>query len=178
MGVASTLGLTLIAGAFAFGFVRSWRHSTDARRRDSQRTAWLRSKRRDEATRIADTVARCFPHAREALIAELERGGDPGEAVRRVLDSVPGVLLGETTFEVVGRNINLPVRWPDPQRRLHGYVAGRTGTGKTTFLTACFKADVDAGRGVAVIGPEHEWFAENLLPQSLPVALPSSSRAR
>jgi hypothetical protein len=164
MGIASTLGLTVLGGAFAFGFVRGWRRSRDTSRRASQRAAWLHSKRRKEAAGIVDTVARCFPHAREALLAALELDRDPEAAVRRVLDSVPGVLIGETTVEIAGRIVALPVRWPDSQRRQHGYLAGRTGTGKTTFQTVCIQAEVDAGRGVAVVGPEHEWFAENLLP--------------
>ena len=161
MGIASTLGLTVLGGAFAVGFVRGWRRSKDANRRETQRAAWLHSKRRKDAAEIVDAVARCFPHAREALRAGLEQGGRPDDVIYRVLDSVPGVLLGETTLAISGRKVTVPVRWPESQRRLH---AGRTGTGKTTLQTICIEAEIDAGRGVAVIGPEHEWFAENLLP--------------
>jgi hypothetical protein len=164
VGIVSTLGLTVLGGAFAVGFVRGWRRSKDATQRETQRAAWLQSKGRKDAAEIVDAVARCFPHAREALRAVLEQGGKPDDVVQRVLDSVPGVLLGETTLAIAGRKVTVPVRWPESQRRLHGYIAGRTGTGKTTLQTICIQAEIAAGRGVAVIGPEHEWFAENLLP--------------
>jgi energy-coupling factor transporter ATP-binding protein EcfA2 len=47
-------------------------------------------------------------------------------------------------------------------RRRHIYVVGKTGTGKTTLLKNMMIADIQAGRGVAVLDP-HGDFAESLL---------------
>jgi len=158
------LGISLVAGAFIVGFLRGWQRTTDARRRENERATYERRKGAEEIGRLVEDLTRCFPHAREALRAELGHGRDPKEAVRKALESVPGVLLGETTIVIAGRPVSVPVRWPASARRKAGYIVGRTGSGKTTLLSLCVKADIDAGHGAGVIAPEHELFAEVLLP--------------
>jgi hypothetical protein len=48
------------------------------------------------------------------------------------------------------------------ERRLHAYVTGKTGTGKSTLLATTIQQDLAAGRGVGLIDP-HGDLAERLL---------------
>ncbi len=161
------LGQVVLAGlsvAFAIGFISGWRRAVEERRRTSTRAANVRRKHDAERVQIVSDIARYFPHAREALLAEPDRGGDPEEAVRRALISVPGVLLGEASVTLAGKRVHLPAVWPTKERRKPGYVTGRTGSGKSTALVRAIKADIDAGMGLLVIAPERELFVETLLP--------------
>src|ERR1700685_4185352 len=47
-------------------------------------------------------------------------------------------------------------------RRRHVYVIGKTGVGKTTLLENMAIADIQSGKGLAIIDPHGE-FAEKLL---------------
>lgn len=60
-----------------------------------------------------------------------------------------GVLIGESSF----RGETKSVRIADDDRRRHIYVIGQTGTGKSTLITNMAVADIEAGKGVAVIDP-------------------------
>jgi hypothetical protein len=52
-----------------------------------------------------------------------------------------------------------PVPMPPPEeRRKHLCILGKTGSGKSTFLEHLIVEDLEAGRGVGVIGPEGELF--------------------
>lgn len=55
-----------------------------------------------------------------------------------------------------------PVCLAETDRRQHVYVVGQTGTGKTTLLRTMVQADMAAGRGVAVIDPHGDLFADLL----------------
>lgn len=48
------------------------------------------------------------------------------------------------------------------ERRLHTYVVGKTGTGKSTLLAGIIRQDLEAGRGVGLIDP-HGDLAERVL---------------
>lgn len=56
----------------------------------------------------------------------------------------------------------LPIFLNDTARRQHVYVAGQTGTGKTTLLKGMILSDIAAGHGVAVLDPHGDLFAELL----------------
>ncbi|MEK7192489.1 MAG: type IV secretory system conjugative DNA transfer family protein, partial [Patescibacteria group bacterium] len=69
-----------------------------------------------------------------------------------------GVTIGETAF----RGEVKPVRVGDEDRRRHLYIIGQTGTGKSTLLVNMICADVEAGKGIAVLDPHGE-LIENIL---------------
>lgn len=68
------------------------------------------------------------------------------------------VFFGETNFR--NQMVKFGIKLPD--RRQHVYVIGKSGTGKTTLLENMAIADIQAGRGLAVIDPHGE-FAEKML---------------
>lgn len=69
-----------------------------------------------------------------------------------------GLLLGR----VVYRGIEYPVRIKQPDRRRHMYVIGKSGSGKSEFIKAMVKQDIEAGKGVCVIDP-HGDLAQDCL---------------
>jgi hypothetical protein len=84
----------------------------------------------------------------------------PGEISRRVApphrllrhpDTVPEpiTMLGEALTTEGAMPFALSV----PERRLHLYLVGQTGTGKSTLLATLAAQDLQAGRGVGVIDP-------------------------
>ncbi|MBI2075428.1 MAG: type IV secretion system DNA-binding domain-containing protein, partial [Candidatus Harrisonbacteria bacterium] len=60
-----------------------------------------------------------------------------------------GTLVGESMY----RGERRPVFITDEDRRRHVYVVGQTGTGKSNLLVNMVRADIAAGKGVAVIDP-------------------------
>jgi hypothetical protein len=64
--------------------------------------------------------------------------------------------LGENRY----LGIPQPVYLTERDRRRHLYVVGQTGTGKTTLLKQMVLADMEAGRGLAVIDPYGDLFEE------------------
>jgi hypothetical protein len=75
-------------------------------------------------------------------------------------DNLPkdGTFIGYATF----RDENKPVHITDADRERHIYVIGQTGTGKSTILGALMLADLQKGKGFAVIDP-HGDLAEGIL---------------
>lgn len=69
-----------------------------------------------------------------------------------------GIVLGRNIF----RGQETEVRMTDEDRRRHLYVIGQTGTGKSTFMKALLRQDVENGKGVCLIDPHGE-FAEFVL---------------
>lgn len=55
-----------------------------------------------------------------------------------------------------------PVSLSEASRRLHTYVVGQTGTGKSTLLSSMILDDIRAGRGLAVIDPHGDLYHELL----------------
>jgi hypothetical protein len=55
-----------------------------------------------------------------------------------------------------------PVQLSEAGRRLHTYVVGQTGTGKSTLLSSMILEDMRAGRGLAVIDPHGDLYHELL----------------
>ena len=66
--------------------------------------------------------------------------------------------FGKTNFR--NQQVKFGIKIDD--RRRHMYVVGKTGTGKTNLLENMAIADIQAGRGVAVVDPHGE-FAEKML---------------
>lgn len=55
-----------------------------------------------------------------------------------------------------------PVHLADTDRSRHLYVIGQTGTGKTTLLRSLMLADMEAGRGLCVVDPHGDLYADLL----------------
>jgi len=55
-----------------------------------------------------------------------------------------------------------PIGMTLEQRRMHTYVIGKTGTGKTTLLTNSIYQDMVSGKGLAVLDPHGDMFQELL----------------
>lgn len=62
----------------------------------------------------------------------------------------------------LGFNVGEPVSLSIAERRLHVYVTGKTGTGKSTLLLNLMVQDLQAGRGFALLDP-HGDLAERVL---------------
>jgi len=68
------------------------------------------------------------------------------------------VVLGKTRYGNSTRPIGLSLA----QRRRHTYIIGKTGTGKTTLMTAAIYQDMLSGHGLAVLDPHGDMFKELL----------------
>ena len=62
----------------------------------------------------------------------------------------------------LGLNVGDPLTLSIPDRRLHVYIAGKTGTGKSTLMLNLLVQDLEANRGFALLDP-HGDLAERLL---------------
>jgi hypothetical protein len=62
----------------------------------------------------------------------------------------------------LGLHLGDPLTLSIPERRLHVYVAGKTGTGKSTLMLNMLLQDLEAGRGFALLDP-HGDLAERVL---------------
>ncbi|MCS7066588.1 MAG: type IV secretion system DNA-binding domain-containing protein, partial [Fimbriimonadales bacterium] len=84
----------------------------------------------------------------------------PREAAARWQQSLPEtrMQIGESHY----LGFNEPVFLHEHDRRQHVYIVGQTGTGKTTMLKTMITADMEAGRGLAVIDPHGDLFDELL----------------
>jgi len=69
-----------------------------------------------------------------------------------------GTLIGQNIF----RGEIKPVYITDDDRRLHVYIIGQTGTGKSTLMTNMVVDDIKAGKGLAIIDP-HGDLIERIL---------------
>lgn len=69
-----------------------------------------------------------------------------------------GISLGVNEF----RGVKTAVRMTEEDRRRHLYIIGQTGTGKSTFMKALLRQDIEQGKGVCLIDPHGE-FAEFVL---------------
>lgn len=68
-------------------------------------------------------------------------------------------ILGTTTS---GLELEVPVMLGESDRRRHLYIIGKTGTGKSTLLLSLMLADLQAGRGLALLDP-HGDLAKSLI---------------
>lgn len=100
-----------------------------------------------------------------------QESGLPGMKVRAArLRPVPGTVaaLAKCNDSALALGVNRylggqqPVFLGETDRQQHVYVAGQTGTGKSTLLKSMALADIEAGRGVAVIDPHGDLFEELL----------------
>jgi hypothetical protein len=75
-----------------------------------------------------------------------------------------GTIIGESLF----RGEIKPIYITDEDRRRHVYVVGQTGTGKSTLLVNMVSADINNGKGVAIVDPHGELIDSilNLIPKS------------
>ena len=128
----------------------------DAARRRAEAEAYdRRLEEKAKAALLAD-IDRYFPFLRAPFQVAVGRGVSVEAAFWTALEGISAVELGTTFYD-------LPARLPLAERRKHLYVVGKTGSGKTTLLLHLVKADLEAGRGIAVIAPEAELFRDWLL---------------
>lgn len=69
-----------------------------------------------------------------------------------------GTPIGESFY----RNESKPVMITDDDRRRHVYLVGQTGTGKSTLMQNMIRADIEKGKGVALIDPHGDLIDEVL----------------
>lgn len=69
-----------------------------------------------------------------------------------------GIILGKNVY----RGNEVLIRQGVKDRRLHTYVIGQTGTGKTTFLKNMVIQDIQSGKGVCFIDPHGDLASEIL----------------
>ncbi|MFN3650389.1 MAG: type IV secretory system conjugative DNA transfer family protein [Armatimonadota bacterium] len=98
----------------------------------------------------AHPLVECEPCRQVAPTAGTLAGGP--------LDSRPVTWLGEALVGERAERFGLTIE----ERRLHTYVVGKTGTGKSTLLATLLRQDLAGGRGVGLIDP-HGDLAERVL---------------
>ncbi len=69
-----------------------------------------------------------------------------------------GIELGIAQY----RGQKYTVRMKQQDRRRHSYIIGKSGSGKTEFMKALIKQDIEAGRGVCLIDPHGDFALECL----------------
>ncbi len=69
-----------------------------------------------------------------------------------------GILLGNAEY----RGQKYPVRIKDEDRRVHMYIIGKSGTGKTEMMKAMAQQDIENGKGICIIDPNGD-FADDAL---------------
>lgn len=98
-----------------------------------------------------------FPDRRNIPTSQLERQASKQvDAPRNIPEK--GILMGYNIF----RGVKKAIRLSQLDRRLHIYVVGQTGTGKSTFLENLALQDMISGNGFAFVDP-HGDTAEKLL---------------
>ena len=85
-------------------------------------------------------------------------------AARRKYHAVPPELPKEGI--VVGTVEGSPLRLPDSTRDRHTYIAGATGTGKSTLLKRLISEDLREGRSLILLDPHGDLYSEVL--ESMP----------
>lgn len=157
--MADALGPLVLIGLAALVFLALWRrqHKADEARRRAKAEAYDERERDKAAFELLREIDRYFPFLRDRYRLFSALGEPPQEAFSLALKGIEAVDLGTTFY-------GLPARLPLAERRKHLYVVGTTGAGKTTLLLHIIKDDLEAGRGVCVIGPEADFFRDWLLP--------------
>ena len=97
----------------------------------------------------------CFPYLPTPRAAS-ESSADIGAAILTVLYSA------ESYGKQGAERLPIPAI-PQEERKRHLWVVGKSGTGKSTFLEHLIVEDAKKGLGLAVIGPEGEFFRDRLL---------------
>ena len=69
-----------------------------------------------------------------------------------------GISLGENVY----RGVKQEIRMKRADRRRHTYVIGKSGTGKSVFLTDCAVQDIQNGEGVCVLDPHGDLISDIL----------------
>ena len=120
--------------------------------------------------RSDSTALACAPQARGLALSSAELASlfhlpqsahplvptDPGRRVPPVRDLVHSPApMGMTTWlgEALTPEGPVPFGLEAEERRLHLYVVGKTGTGKSTFLANLARQDLERGSGLALIDP-------------------------
>ena len=147
------LALLVVLSPFAWWFI-AWERK---RRRDHQEIV-SRVEARAAVERAGDdaqdatdlwlSIQESFPFVPTPAVADLS-----GEGIRQaIVETLAG-------FPSLGTFGSLPAPLlPALARRRHLYVCGKTGAGKSTYLEHLILSDMAAGRGVAVLGPEGDFF--------------------
>ncbi|MFA4890803.1 MAG: type IV secretion system DNA-binding domain-containing protein [Candidatus Gracilibacteria bacterium] len=67
-----------------------------------------------------------------------------------------GILLGRNVY----RGRSMDIHFADKDRSRHHYVIGKSGTGKSNFLSFMARQDIQAGKGICVIDPHGDLIEE------------------
>jgi hypothetical protein len=149
----------LIGGAAAVGFVRGWRRSSEARRREEERSAWRARKDKKRDAVISGLVSRYFPFLdRETAAQAIAREGDVTRGLASALQSVPGVIIGEGPW-------GLPITLPTSVRNRQAVALGKTGGGKTSTATHVIDYDIQNNHSVLIVTQEHGYIERDVLPR-------------
>lgn len=86
------------------------------------------------------------------------------EAAPPTILPTSGTLIGESLF----RGEVKPIYITDEDRRRHVYIIGQTGTGKSNLLVNMVSADINNGKGVAIVDPHGELIDSilNVIPKN------------
>ena len=154
-------------GVLVFGFIvvmvlsAEGPNTTEAelteRRRGMEETKRARTPSPEAVTELWLELKGAFPY--------LETPTVTGTTVEELTDGMAAVIHNRPHYgEVLGMpSINAPAL-SERERVRHLYIVGKSGSGKSTFLEHLIRGDIDAGRGLAVMGPEGDLFRQRLLP--------------
>ena len=103
---------------------------------------------------VESSLAFRLPSACEALPGIVRRKWTQYDPPRDL--SSEGVFIGTAAW----LGTDQPVRIAADDRLRHCYIAGQTGTGKTTLLKSMILHDIEAGNGVCMIDPHGDLYRE------------------
>lgn len=91
-------------------------------------------------------------------------GFPPSRPVAQFESPAEGILLGESTTPFGMKQVCLA----EDARSQHCYIVGATGTGKSTLMLQMLQQDIMEGRGVALLDPHGDLYAQAL--ESIPAS--------
>ncbi len=136
--------------------IRRGQRKDDKARREAKKKEYEEREGGRDRKHLLQEIQAYFPPLASRVKQLTKSGMDSAEALFKVIEETPGVLVGEVW--------GVPALLPQEERQKHLYVVGKTGTGKTSLLLHLIRDDLESGHGVGVIAPEAELFRDWLLP--------------
>lgn len=163
------VGVFLLAGAASLVGMSVQAKVREAQRRSALVASQAETRRRRACVEVLQRFKNgpgfLIPDALpgDALKSVIQSGIGPSELVALLTEScqsLPGLPLG--IHSIAG--LQVPVHLSPERRARHVLIEGKSGTGKTTLIRNTVLADLHAGHGLGVLGPEAELFHDELLP--------------